>query len=131
MPSELAKVPPRVLIVDDRDSVVEPLRTRFAAAGWHVGVTVDGELAAHDAPVFDVVVVDLARCLYDGWFTVARILGRDERPTVVVIGPPLARARARRLGVDGYVVAAPTLAGARLADAVFDAVTGVVLDAAA
>ena len=112
-----------VLVVDGRDSVVEPLRVRFAASGWHVGVTADGELAAHDAPFFDVVIVDLGRCLYDGWFTVARILGLA---AVLAIGPPGARARARRLGVDGYVAETPTLAGPRFADAVFDAAIGAV-----
>ena len=99
----------RVLIVDNDPDVLFTLRTVFEAEGFDVMLAADGTHAmrhlANDRP--DVVVLDVAMPVLDGWYVLAELAGIADAPPVIVTsakGHPLDVARAHALGSCEYFV---------------------------
>ena len=99
---------PRVLIVDDEPDVLLTLRMIFESEGFDASLAADGETALRriDDEQHDLVVLDIMMPVLDGWFVLAELAGRAQRPRVVVCSAKSSdvdRIRARELGADEYV----------------------------
>jgi len=100
---------PLILIVDDEPDVLLTLRVILEASGFEPALAADGETALRriDAEDPDLVLLDIMMPVLDGWFVLAELAGRSERPKVIVCSAKSAdadRARAHDLGADAYVV---------------------------
>jgi DNA-binding response OmpR family regulator len=97
------------LIVDNDPDVLFTMRAMFEAEGFDVLLAADGTSAVRriDAYRPDVVVLDVAMPVLDGWFVLAELAGIVDAPPVIVTsskGHPLDVARAYALGACDYVV---------------------------
>jgi CheY-like chemotaxis protein len=110
---------PRLLVLDDDDSILSLLRTYFAGLGWSVEVCADAAsglgLAGSDAP-FDAVISDLhftPALQAEGLEIVAR--AREKRPGAAVIlftatSDARMHDKAREHGADEVIVKPAPLA---------------------
>ena len=77
----------RILYVEDNDDNVYVLRTRLTRAGYTVLVATDGakalEVAAAEKP--DLIVMDLAMPVLDGWETTRRLKALEATRHIPVI----------------------------------------------
>ena len=77
----------RILYVEDNDDNVYVLKTRFGRAGYTVLVATDGAqaltMAAAEKP--DLIVMDLAMPVLDGWETTRRLKALEETRDIPVI----------------------------------------------
>lgn len=100
---------PSVLIVDNDPDVLFTMRTVFEHEGFDVILAADGSSALQRIAAYrpDVIVLDVAMPVLDGWFVLAELAGVVDAPPVVVTsakGHPLDVARAHALGACDYVV---------------------------
>ena len=77
----------RILYVEDNDDNVYVLKTRLTRAGYEVVVATDGAqaltVAAAEKP--DLIVMDLAMPVLDGWETTRRLKAVEETKDIPVI----------------------------------------------
>jgi DNA-binding response OmpR family regulator len=94
-----------VLIVEDDDSVAEPLAKGLAREGFAVRRVATGEDALA-APVPDVVILDLGLPDIDGFEVCRRLRATSSVPIIVVTarGEEVDRVVGLELGADDYVV---------------------------
>jgi DNA-binding response OmpR family regulator len=94
-----------VLIVEDDDSVAEPLVKGLAREGFAVRRVATGAEAL-DAPVADVVILDLGLPDMDGFELCRRLRAESSVPIIVVSarGEEVDRVVGLELGADDYVV---------------------------
>ena len=100
---------PRILIVEDNELSRDMLSRRLEKRGYEVATAADGEegvaKASADAP--DLILMDLAMPVLDGWEATRRIKAGDRTAGIPVIGLSAhAMAedadRARRVGCDDF-----------------------------
>ena len=99
----------RVLIIDNDPDVLFTLRTVFEAEGFDVALAADGTSAMRRLGEArpDVIVLDVAMPVLDGWYVLAELAGMTGAPPVIVTsakGHPLDVARAHALGACGLGV---------------------------
>ena len=77
----------RILYVEDNDDNVYVLKTRLTRAGYTVLIATDGaqalEVAAAEKP--DLIVMDLAMPVLDGWETTRRLKAIEATKAIPVI----------------------------------------------
>jgi len=95
----------QVLLVEDDDSIAEPLITGLEREGFNVTWATDGR-AALDADQPDFVLLDLGLPDLDGAEVARRIRARSTVPIIVVTarGEELDRVLLLEMGADDYVV---------------------------
>lgn len=98
-----------VLAVDDDAAILRTLEIALEADGYDVLLAGDGKTALDriDAERPDVVLLDLAIPLTDGWRVLEELERREERPRVICLTAKSGRRdrmRAWMLGVDEYLV---------------------------
>jgi DNA-binding response OmpR family regulator len=94
-----------VLIVEDEDAIAEPLAVGLEREGFRVRRVATGE-AALDAPVPDLVLLDLRLPDIDGYDVCRSLRKRSDVPIIVVTakGEEADRVIGLELGADDYVV---------------------------
>ena len=94
-----------VLLVEDDDSVAEPLAKGLAREGFTVRRAVSGREAL-DAPDADVVLLDLGLPDIDGFELCRQLRARSRTPIIVVSarGQEVDRVVGLEIGADDYVV---------------------------
>ena len=94
-----------VLLVEDEDAIAAPLAEGLRREGFAVTRVATGQ-AALDAPVPDVVLLDLRLPDLDGYEVCRRIRARSHVPIIVVTakGEEVDRVVGLELGADDYVV---------------------------
>ncbi len=94
-----------VLIVEDEDAIAEPLAEGLEREGFRVRRVATGE-AALDAPVPDLVLLDLRLPDIDGYDVCRGLRERSDVPIIVVTakGEEADRVIGLELGADDYVV---------------------------
>jgi DNA-binding response OmpR family regulator len=99
---------PKILIVDDEPDLLLTMRVILESEGFAPSLAADGETALRrideDRP--DLVLLDIMMPVLDGWFVLAELAGRHERPYVIVCSAkssPVDMTRAKDLGADEYV----------------------------
>ena len=94
-----------VLVVEDEDAIAVPLTEGLTREGFTVTRVATGQ-AALDAPVPDVVLLDLRLPDIDGYEVCRRIRARSDVPIIVVTakGEEVDRVVGLELGADDYVV---------------------------
>jgi two-component system, cell cycle response regulator DivK len=97
----------RILIVDDLADNRELYATYFQLEGFDVDVAADGEEALRrvDAVMPDIIVMDLAMPMLDGWETTRRIKTNPRTRSIPIViltavHEELELARARAAGAD-------------------------------
>jgi two-component system, OmpR family, response regulator RegX3 len=95
----------KVLIVEDEDSIAEPLATGLRREGYDVERVATGA-AALAAPEPDVVLLDLRLPDVDGYEVCRELRARSDVPIIVVTarGEEVDRVVGLELGADDYVV---------------------------
>ena len=104
----MARKSPRILVVDDDDSVINVMQQYFATAGYRVEFAQHGgdalTLVQHDPP--DVVLLDLMKPGMNGVEVLQRILTLHARLPVIIVTARADAALAeqtRALGAFAYV----------------------------
>jgi CheY-like chemotaxis protein len=103
----------RVLIVDDEPDILLLLRLNLEGAGFETGLAADGDEALQRLrrESFDVVLLDLAMPVLDGFGVLAAWRDDDAAPPVVVLtayaNTEGYRDRAFALGAAGFVPKPP------------------------
>jgi DNA-binding response OmpR family regulator len=94
-----------VLIVEDEDAIAEPLAEGLEREGFNVRRVATGE-AALEAPLPDLVLLDLRLPDIDGYDVCRGLRGRSNVPIIVVTakGEEADRVIGLELGADDYVV---------------------------
>jgi len=94
-----------VLVVEDEDAIAAPLAEGLTREGFTVMRAATGQ-AALDAPVPDVVLLDLRLPDLDGYEVCRRMRARSDVPIIVVTakGEEVDRVVGLELGADDYVV---------------------------
>ena len=94
-----------VLIVEDEDAIAEPLAEGLEREGFQVRRVATGE-AALDAPLPDLVLLDLRLPDMDGYDVCRSLRERSDVPIIVVTakGEEADRVIGLELGADDYVV---------------------------
>ena len=95
----------RILIVEDDDSIAEPLADGLRREGFEVARVATGEEAL-DAPLPDLVLLDLRLPGMDGTEVCRRLRARSDVPIIVVTakGEEVDRVVGLELGADDYIV---------------------------
>ncbi len=95
----------RVLIVEDDDTIAEPLVKGLSREGFVVGRVATGA-GALDAPPCDLVLLDLGLPDVDGYEVCRRIRARSDVPIILVTarGEEVDRVVGLELGADDYIV---------------------------
>jgi DNA-binding response OmpR family regulator len=96
----------RALVVQSRPDAAALVGASLADAGWQVIIVDDGTAAEREVDTWapDVVLVDLTLAPLDGWFVLAALGARSERPLLVVrVADPAEAERAIALGADAWV----------------------------
>lgn len=95
----------RILVVEDEDSIAEPLVDGLRREGFAVDRAATGA-AALDAPPSDLVLLDLRLPDLDGFDVCRRLRERSDVPIIVVTarGEESDRVVGLELGADDYVV---------------------------
>src|SRR5512133_3837987 len=94
-----------VLVVEDEDAIADPLAEGLRREGFIVSRVSTGQ-AALDAPVPDLVLLDLRLPDIDGLEVCRALRARSEVPIIVVTakGEEVDRVVGLELGADDYVV---------------------------
>jgi DNA-binding response OmpR family regulator len=97
----------RILLVDDEQAIVEPLRYHLEREGYRVIVAHDGEAALSQARVEspDLIVLDLMLPKLDGW-EVCRILRRESTTPIIMLtarDEETSKVLGLNLGADDYI----------------------------
>ena len=94
-----------VLVVEDEDAIAAPLVEGLTREGFTVMRVATGQ-AALDAPIPDVVLLDLRLPDLDGYEVCRRMRARSDVPIIVVTakGEEVDRVIGLELGADDYVV---------------------------
>lgn len=105
LPLSAGNMPTRLLLVEDDDSIAEPLITGLEREGFDVTWATDGQ-AALEAEQPDFVLLDLGLPDLDGAEVARRIRARSNVPIIVVTarGEELDRVLLLEMGADDYVV---------------------------
>ena len=95
----------QVLIVEDDDTIAEPLAKGLARSGFEVRRVATG-LAALEAPGADLILLDLGLPDIDGYEVCRRIRAASDVPIIVITarGEEVDRVIGLELGADDYVV---------------------------
>jgi DNA-binding response OmpR family regulator len=95
----------RVLIVEDDDTIAEPLAKGLARSGFEVQRVATGQ-AALEAPPADLILLDLGLPDVDGYEVCRRIRAASDIPIIVITarGEEVDRVIGLELGADDYVV---------------------------
>ena len=95
----------RILVVEDEDAIAEPLAEGLRREGFDVRRVATGREAL-DAPVPDVVLLDLRLPDVDGYTVCRELRARSDVPIIVVTarGEEVDRVVGLELGADDYVV---------------------------
>jgi two-component system, OmpR family, response regulator RegX3 len=95
----------KVLIVEDEDAIADPLAEGLRREGFDVTRVATGA-AALDAPLPDLVLLDLRLPDLDGYEVCRELRARSEVPIIVVTarGEEVDRVVGLELGADDYVV---------------------------
>ena len=95
----------QVLIVEDDDSIAEPLVKGLAREGFSVERVATGAAALEAAPA-DLILLDLGLPDIDGYEVCRRIRARSDVPVIVVTarGEEVDRVIGLELGADDYMV---------------------------
>jgi DNA-binding response OmpR family regulator len=95
----------RILVVEDEDEIAEPLVEGLRREGFEVTLASTGQ-AALDAPVPDLILLDLRLPDIDGIEVCRQIRTRSDVPIIVVSarGEEVDRVVGLELGADDYVV---------------------------
>jgi DNA-binding response OmpR family regulator len=95
----------RVLIVEDDDAIAKPLAEGLRREGFEVSRVASGEEAL-EAPLPDLVLLDLRLPGLDGTEVCRRLRARSEVPIIVVTakGEEVDRVVGLELGADDYIV---------------------------
>ena len=72
----------KILIVEDNEMNRDMLSRRLARRGYAVVIAVDGEqgLAAAQAEIPDLILMDMSLPVMDGWEATRRLKGHDGHP---------------------------------------------------
>ncbi len=91
---------PRVLVVDDEDSIRTLVCQILQMEGFEVDSAIDGEHCLRKVDAFhpDVMVLDLMMPVLDGWGVLARLHGQFPPPAVVILSARPDRERALACG---------------------------------
>ncbi len=94
-----------LLVVEDEDSIAEPLVEGLRAEGFEVTRVATGQ-AALDAPPFDLVLLDVRLPDIDGFDVCRELRARSDVPIIMVTakGEEIDRVVGLELGADDYVV---------------------------
>ena len=102
------KTPQRVLVVDDDPDIRSLVRELLERAGYDVAEAADGRAGLRElyARTPDVVILDVAMPVLDGWQTLERIRDLSDVPVLMLTAKAqeLERVRGLRAGADDYVV---------------------------
>ncbi len=95
----------RLLVVEDDDSIAEPLTARLEREGFEVTRVATGNAALQSEPV-DMVLLDLGLPDMDGYDVCRRLRAKSAVPIIVVTarGDELDRVLGLELGADDYLV---------------------------
>jgi two-component system response regulator RegX3 len=95
----------RLLVVEDDDSIAEPLTSRLEREGFEVTRVATGGAALESGPV-DMVLLDLGLPDMDGYDLCRQLRARSAVPIIVVTarGEELDRVLGLELGADDYLV---------------------------
>jgi two-component system, OmpR family, response regulator RegX3 len=95
----------RVLVVEDDDGIAEPLAEGLQREGFEVNRAATGREAL-DAPIPDVVLLDLGLPDVDGYAVCRQLRARSSVPILVVTarGAEMDRVIGLELGADDYIV---------------------------
>ena len=95
----------RILIVEDDDAIAKPLADGLRREGFEVARVATGEKAL-EAPVPDLVLLDLRLPGMDGTEVCRRLRARSDVPIIVVTakGEEVDRVVGLELGADDYIV---------------------------
>jgi DNA-binding response OmpR family regulator len=97
---------PRALVVQSCPEAAATIEAALADAGWQAVVVADGMSVGREVDTWapDVVLVDLTLLPLDGWFVLAAVGSRPERPLLVVRVTDASEVeRAIALGADAWV----------------------------
>ena len=94
-----------LLVVEDEDSIAEPLVEGLRAEGFEVTRVATGQ-AALDAPPADLVLLDVRLPDIDGFAVCRELRARSDVPIIMVTakGEEIDRVVGLELGADDYVV---------------------------
>jgi two-component system, OmpR family, response regulator RegX3 len=95
----------RILVVEDEDSIAEPLVEGLRREGFDVDRAATGEQALA-APVADIVLLDLRLPDIDGYEVCRRLRAHSDVPIIMVTarGEEVDRVVGLELGADDYIV---------------------------
>lgn len=97
---------PRALVVQSCPEAAATIEASLVEAGWQAIIAADGMSAAREVDTWapDVVLVDLTLPPLDGWYVLAAVGARPERPLLVArVGDERDAERAIALGADAWV----------------------------
>ena len=97
---------PRALVVQSCPEAAATIEASLVEAGWQAIVVADGMAAAREIDTWapDVVLVDLTLPPLDGWFVLAAVGARPDRPLLVArVSDASEVERAIALGADAWV----------------------------
>src|SRR3954451_14807798 len=104
---DLAEPAPRVLVVDDEDSITQLVSTVLRYEGFEVQTAGDGRSAVKQARAFrpDLVVLDVMLPDWDGFEVYRRLSAETEVPVLFLTArdAPADRVHGLTLGADDYV----------------------------
>lgn len=94
---------PRILVVDDDDTVRQLVSRILGASGYAVDAAGNGEDALERirAGHPDLVVLDLMMPVLDGWGVLCRLRGMPDRPPVIILSAVEDCRRAMQEGAAG------------------------------
>lgn len=99
---------PRILVVDDEESIRRSLETALRSAGYGTASAIDGNdaVAQYRASQPDLVLTDLSMPVADGFHVIEEVRRSGRTPVVVlsVRGGESDKIRALDLGADDFVV---------------------------
>jgi len=109
--------PKKILLIDDDKFLLDMYVIKFGKAGYEVKTADSTDLGlkmVRDGFVPDVMLVDIVMPGMDGLDLVERIKKERLAPNAIVImltnqGAPDDISRAKKIGVDGYIVKATTI----------------------
>ena len=97
---------PRALVVQSRPEVARAVSASLGDTDWEAIVITDGPAAVDAVETVDpeVVLIDLTLPPLDGWYVLAAVGARVDRPLLVVrVADPSDADRAVALGADAWV----------------------------
>lgn len=109
----MAEQSKKILIVEDEEAIVKPLKMKLAIAGFEVKSAGDGEegLAMMAKEKFDLILLDLLMPKVDGFGVLAAMREKHDRTPVIVatnLNQPSDVSRVFELGCTNYYVKSDT-----------------------